>query len=147
MHIENLTKDGAKTGRILASDALDVMLRQTEGKLKFTKLNEKIITTFWGLRFKSNSFIFKAFNRKVVQLVESGIADVIVKKHMYGSKNSEKANDEQPALTLQHLGVWFIALAAFCSFAILCFFTENIIAKVLRSTRNTKVKIFNSSTR
>lgn len=147
MRLVNLTKDGAKNGRIFNSLSLDDLNRMTEGKIKFTELNEKIVTTFWRFEFEPNHFMFKAFNRKLVQLVESGIADVIVKNHMYGSKNGEETHVERPALTLQHLAVWFIALAAFCSFATLCFFTETIAAKFIRSTRNTKVKVFKRSTR
>lgn len=135
--IEIFLTDGSKNGFVIGSDLLDVLKTDLKEKFKFTKLNEKIMTTLWGFRFENNHFMFKAYNRKIVQLVESGIADLIVKNH--APKRYEEPFSEPKKLTLEHLDFWFIILTVFCGFALLCFLGEVLIAKVQRAMKGTQV--------
>jgi hypothetical protein len=135
--LNDLLADGSKRAFVISSDYMEHMEANWEGNFKYTKMNEKIMTTLRGFQFLNNHLMFKAYNRKVVQLVESGIADLIVKNHT--RKPYQEQFSEPPKLTLDHLGVWFIIMGAFCGFAALFFVAEVLVAKVQQSMNNTRV--------
>jgi hypothetical protein len=137
--LNDLLADGSKRAFVIFSDYMQYLEPEWEGNFKYTKLNEKIMTTLFGFQFTNNHLMFKAYNRKVVQLVESGIADLIIKNHTL--KPYQQPFSEPLKLTLDHLGVWFIILAVFCGFAALFFIAEVLVAKVQRSMKNKNTRV------
>jgi hypothetical protein len=59
--------------------------------------------------FNSNDFILKAFNRRISQLVESGIIQKIIKDEASYVKHIE--DEEPPKLSLHHFENWLILCA------------------------------------
>jgi hypothetical protein len=129
--IANLLQDGTNRGFITDTDWLSVLVKAAKGNVQFTKLNERIISNYWGLSFDSTSFIYKAFDRKICQLVESGIAEKIVSEFV--SYRSEEVVDEPVVLTLSHLEYWFFAWAALLALALVCFVVERCSSIVLKN--------------
>lgn len=101
---------------------------------KYTILEEKIISDHYGFLFMVNEFMFDAFNRKIVQLVESGVADRIV--NSYSVKLNKTEDKHGPVvLTLDHLGIWFIICLGFLTFAMISLVLElsvNFLTKAFK---------------
>jgi phosphoribosyl-ATP pyrophosphohydrolase len=136
--ITELLVDGSNRGVITDSNWLSVLMRQSEGTFKYTKLEEKIISDHWGFVFPVDSFMFKAFDRKISQLVESGIAQKIVEEFVEFSE--EKPSDDPAVLTLGHLDIWFYALMGLLCVALLCFLAEIW----MKRKSNTRVQILSN---
>lgn len=117
-NITDLLVEGSDRGLITDTSFFSLMLYYTNGTFKYTRLEEKIISDHYGFMFTVNHFIFKALNSKVVQLVESGIADRNVKDFCSRCKSRGGDNDEPAVLTLDHLGIWFLI---WIGFMIVCF--------------------------
>jgi hypothetical protein len=89
--------------------------------MKFTKLQQIILSEYIGMEFSSNVVLVKPFERILLHLLEAGISDKFVKEEaMYRPKDPVK---EDVKLSLDHLGVWFYACAimliiATCAFVI-----------------------------
>lgn len=101
----NLLSDGSNNAFITDSEYLKFLEKSNKGSVPFTVLKEKVLTNHWGFMLFSNQFIFKAFNTKIPQLVESGIADYIIQKESQFRKNFENAS--KIPLSLEHLEHWF----------------------------------------
>jgi hypothetical protein len=125
--ISDLLADGSNNAFITDSEYLSYLEKSSNESKKFTKLDEKILSNHWGFEFMKNTFIFKAFNRKVVQLVEAGIADLIVKDET--SVNHRSSDDEPEKLSLDHLGVWFNIWLVLLTAAALCFLVEFVVSR------------------
>jgi hypothetical protein len=108
--VNNLLQDGSNRGIITDSDWLSVFLHHCKDNFKVTILNEIVISNHWGFLFNSSNFLFEAFNHKVSQLFESGIAGKIVAKFV--SHRQEKPDDGNVVLTLTHLAWWMWAWLA-----------------------------------
>jgi hypothetical protein len=120
--IFDLLSDGSNTAFVTDSEFLSFLEKSSNGTQKFTKLSEKILSNPLGFQFISNDFMFKPFNQKIVQLVESGIADMIIKNE--SSFTRKYVEEEPPPLTLDHLGVWFEIWIVMLSVAGLSFIVE-----------------------
>lgn len=126
-NMTQLLTDGANRGFITDTSYLSLMLYYTNGTFKYTKLEEKIISDHFGFQFSINNFIYNAFNRKIVQLVESGIADRNIKNFCSRCESKEDASDPL-ILTHEHLGIWFLVLLGCLLFCLMCFLVELTMA-------------------
>jgi hypothetical protein len=117
-----LLADGSNNAFVTDSEYLSYLEKSLKSNQTFTKLNEKIVTNHWGFYFYTNQFIFKAFNKKIPQLVESGIADYIIKNEARYNKNITEA----PAapLTFNHLDCWFRIVLILLGIATVVFIGE-----------------------
>jgi hypothetical protein len=72
-------------------------------------ISERLISDFYGFSFLKNHFVNEEFNRRTVQLFESGIIDGLLKYYisLYHAVGW-KAEDEGPqVLEYDHLESWF----------------------------------------
>jgi hypothetical protein len=106
------------------------LLNNTKFNLKF--LPEPFRTVHCGLQFRTNDFLYNIFNKKVVQLFESGISEYSMKNHE--SFVATPKEDEKPPRLLNFdqftnwLKVWLICVLV----AWLCFFVEMWFGKLKR---------------
>lgn len=121
-YIEQLLTDGSKRGFMASSDALEVLMKRSNGTFKFTELDEKIITDHVVFYMSENNFLFRSFERRLVQLVDSGIAQYIVDSYAY--KQRSKNEDPRRVLTYNHLAIGFQIWLFFLFVAFLCFLLE-----------------------
>lgn len=105
----NLITDDSKSACILERDAIKYLDARTKGKFKYTMLSERVMSDLNGFAFQKNHFVSDEFNRRIVQLLESGVIDGIFK--MYNSiyhVHEWKDDDEGPTvLTFDRLEFWF----------------------------------------
>lgn len=88
LYLKEILVDGAKQGVATDSNSIADIAKKANGTFQHLKLNEKIMSDHWSFLFEEpNSFMFDAFNRKVFQLVESGIAERNVKEFTSFRKN------------------------------------------------------------
>jgi hypothetical protein len=80
--------------------------------------------------FYADNFMFFEFNRKVVQFVESGLADEYVSE--FSSPRKVEEENGPVVLTFDHLRIWFCIYLGFLVSAILSFFAEFAVEKLLR---------------
>lgn len=126
--------DGSNRGYITTRSAAFEMFIESNKSFEFKTISERIMSYHWGFVFDVDNFMFKSFNRKVVQLVESGIADVLVKKAQF---LKPKIKEEGPVtLNLDHLGIWFIVWSVFLAVAFVCFLCEVLLPKVIADLEN-----------
>ena len=124
--ISDLLVDGSNNAFVTDSDYLSFLEKYSKESKKFTKLSEKILSNHWGFHFQTNDFMFKAFSRKIVQLVESGVSDLIVNNET--SINDEKDAAAEPVvLTMFHLGIWFQFLFGMLAASALFFGLECLV--------------------
>lgn len=103
---ENLS-DGSNRGMFFDSNGLRQLLWNEQQDPPYAILKEKIISDYVGMALEKNSFLFELINRKVVQVVESGLAQRIMNNYRYIKKYT---NDIGPTvLTLDHLYAGFFA--------------------------------------
>lgn len=128
--VNEFLADGSDRGIILNTHELQVI---TSGggfksdnlvkQLKCHQLRESIISDHWGFSISQNHFMFKPLNRKIVQLVESKIANRIVEE-IQSRKTVD--NDGSSVLSMEHLGIWFLFCAVFF-LVFICFICDMIM--------------------
>ena len=123
--ISDLLADGSNNAFVTDTEFLSFLEKSLNGTKKFTKLNEKILSNHWGFQFMTNDFMFKAFNRKVKQLVESGLADLIIRN----ANAADKPNILPGPIVLKlfHLEIWFKMLLMMMVLASIIFILENMV--------------------
>lgn len=99
------------------------MNQNSKGKIKFAVLKEKIITDFLSLTTDKNHFLYESMNRKIVQLVESGVADKYVREQTIHIPE-EKIGPV--VLTLDHLGFGFQIWLGSLTIAFMFFLLEHL---------------------
>jgi hypothetical protein len=100
-------------------------------------LKEKIITDYSGFLIYTNIFLFDEYMDTVMYLVESGIIEKIAKTYV---KKDEPKDDENVALSIDHLLIWFQLWAALLLIAVLFFLVEIFVAKVAKILMKKAVK-------
>lgn len=126
-HIDELLIDGSNRGVVTDGNWLLTINQYSNKTFKFTKLEEKIMTDYWSFIIINNDILYPNFNQIVVQLVESGIANQIMKDYLdFFPPNDDTGNCP---LTLDHLEIWFLICAFPLSFALCCFFAELVLKK------------------
>jgi hypothetical protein len=126
--IDHSLRDGAKQALII--DANDnKLIRKSNGTFNYPVLKERILSDHWSFVFeKPNHFMFDAFDRKSVQLFESGIASKII-RDFTKFKKVIVSNDAQQ-LTMAHLEIWFQIWFYFICAATICFIFEVLCFKL-----------------
>jgi hypothetical protein len=132
--LTDLLADGSNNAFITDSEYLGYLEKSLNGSKNFTTLNEKIVTNHWGFYFYSNQFIFNAFNKKIPQLVESGIADYIIKNEASYKKNFVDA--EPKPLTFNHLDYWFRIVLILLATATVVFLGEVVSSFMMKRCFN-----------
>jgi hypothetical protein len=112
-----LLKDGSNRAFVTNRDWYEALEYESKGTAKFAILEEIVLKDHWGFRFVVNNFMYDAFNRKIVQLVESGLADVFVKNATKKWRNVEAEVKHVP-LTMEHLAFWFYLFFALLTAAL-----------------------------
>jgi hypothetical protein len=118
-----LLSNGSNRAFITDRDWYEALEYESKGTAKLAILEEIVLSDHWGFRFEVNSFMYEPFNRKIVQLVESGLADVFVKNATKIWRNVD-ADDKHVSLTLAHLSVWFYLWLILMVIALLVFVLE-----------------------
>jgi hypothetical protein len=124
--VVKLLADGSNRAFVTDRDWYEALEYKSQGKAKFAILEEIVLSDHWGFRFEVNSFMYEPFNRKIVQLVESGLADVIVKNATKIWRNIE-TEDEHVPLAIDHLAVWFYLWLILLGIALLAFSLEIVL--------------------
>jgi hypothetical protein len=122
--------DNSKRAIIINEYRLISLAKKSEEALKYKLLKEKLISDHLSflLQDKKN-LLFNMFDRKLTQLVESGIAKKIV-ENFTAIKPTEE-DHEPKQLTMDHLGIWFVFLLGGVGIAFAVFMIE-IIASIFR---------------
>lgn len=111
---------------MIASDnLLNFLIKITNGKFKHTKLKERIIADYMCFYLKSDDPKFKIFDRKIIQLVESGLTDKIRSDHYDGRLVEDESGPT--VLTLDQLGVGFQIWLLFLLISSVCFISEFVV--------------------
>jgi hypothetical protein len=127
--VSDLLADGSNAGYVTNALRLERMHDFSYKTSNFTVLSEKILTNYQGFVFDPSHHIFKGFNRKIVQMVEAGIAQYLVEKETTQYKKNEPP--EGPVvINLNHIDVWFHIWAVFLGFALSFLICEFIAAKL-----------------
>lgn len=120
---------GSNRGFLDSEDQLEYIFENVLEPLNFSILQEKVVPVFIGYLQLKDCFIFETLDRKVVQLVESGLAQVLVDKYHVIKKPAGKIGPK--VLTFDHLDAGFFVWLACVAVVILVFIVEVIIGKLL----------------
>jgi hypothetical protein len=121
--LTNLLVDGSNRAFVTDRDWYEELEYALNGTAKFAILEEIVLKDHWGFRFEVNNFMYNAFNRKIGQLVESGLADVYVKNATKKLKNVE-TQEEHVVLTMEHLSVFFYLWLILLAIGVIIFSLE-----------------------
>lgn len=118
-------KNGVNRATILNSEdvrLLSFAFDRREISAPWVQLKEKIISDYMGLALYKNSFMYELINRKVVQFMESGLAQSLVDSYRYIKKHADKI--EPNVLTLEHLQAGFYVWLACIVVSLIAFIME-----------------------
>lgn len=103
-----------------------------KGSFRFTPLAEKIISNLNSFAIHKNSFLYSAFNRKVLQLVEAGLAERFISDfdNYYGRATAREGGPV--VLVYDHLAAGFQIWLMFLGLSFSCFCFE-LFLKLYRS--------------
>jgi hypothetical protein len=104
-------------------------------KQPYLILKEKIISDLSGLYMTLNSILFKPFNKKIIQMVESGIMEKVLRQ-----KIKEKEDDQPTVLCIDHLLIWFYLWGGFLLVAGAAFVSEVLTRKIQRIVKKSEVE-------
>lgn len=124
-------KNGVNHGAILNSeDVRHLSFGWDRWKISapYVQLKEKIISDYMGLALYKNSFMYELMNRKVVQFMESGLAQSLVNSYRYIKKTADK--NEPNVLTLQHLQAGFYVWLACIVVSLIVFMLEMCFSRL-----------------
>lgn len=117
-------------GRFLSSDVLDAKAYSDPKDPPHTKLKEKVITDYIGFGLFPHSFMHQVMNRRVVQFVESGLAQKAIRR--YRRRLQKHASDDGPqVLSLEHLKAGFCIWLACIAVAVFAFLCERYLVKLI----------------
>lgn len=109
-------------------------------KLFYSQLKEKIITDYIGFVLHMQSFIFEQMNRKVVQFVESGLAQKFTEKYKRARQSGEEGGPK--VLTLEHLNSGFYIWLVCVCIAVVVFMIEHVFERaVVALTKRLKIDV------
>ena len=107
-------------------------MRLSKGKFKPTRLSERIIMNHLSFVFFNSSFLYKSFNKKLTQLVESGLAERYVNE--FANPYPIENEDGGPVvLTFDHLSVGFQIWLLFLFVSFVSFLVEQIVHKMINN--------------
>lgn len=124
--IQFVLTDGSKRGILLTNVHSSFYLNQST-PVSHPILNERLISNHMSMCLPKEHVIYHAFNVKIIQMVESGLAKKYVDDYIYKKKIAEQ--NGPVVLDLDHLGFGFL-ICLFCLLvAFLCFLIE--LSKIL----------------
>lgn len=127
--------DSSKSGLLLNSEEILVYNSNMKSRMQLTKLAERVILNHKCFAFEKNAFVYAAFDRKIVQLVESGLADKFIRDYESSIKMENFEEIDGPVvLTLNHLGVGFQIWLLFVFLSIAFFLLEMFVRSFLDSS-------------
>lgn len=119
-----------------------LILAESHLERKLNVLPEPLMTNNVAFFFFRTDFIYEPFNRKLTQLIESGIARKVSDK--YESKADSSADESGPVvLTLDHLGIGFVVWLGFLLISFVALLVELILRYMLAkysTSKKTKLK-------
>lgn len=111
--LRQILKDGSNRGVVLSSDKMNSVLKASKGTFEYVELAERVISDHIVYWFTRNNFIFESFNRKVSQLVESGLARKYVNDFMKKyRKVSDRSNINDLIVKQMTFGIHILLLLA-----------------------------------
>lgn len=126
---KRVLSDGSKTAVVIHSEVFQKLFVEAKGQNDYTSLEETVITDHAAFFLPRKSFMVEPFNRKVMQLVEAGIAEKIVKS--YDKHFGVEEPDDHIVLTLGHLGFGFYIWLGCLGIASAFFLLEKLFDKFL----------------
>lgn len=124
--------ENSNKGVVIQNDQLrSVELYMNDEDPPFSILKEKIITDTNGFSQYRNSFMFEPINRKVVQFVESGLAQYLVDR--YRVKEKPVGDSGPKVLTLEHLNAGYYIFLACISLAVFTLIVEKIVQSISKA--------------
>jgi hypothetical protein len=108
-----------------------------------------VLTDQVGFAFPVNHFMFKAYNNKIVQMIEGGLIEFFSEQAMNSVRQIHNLKHSwmvitakiDVALGLDHIGIWFLICAFLLGFATLSFFVELKAPTIGESVVNTFQKV------
>lgn len=133
--IEKLLRDGSNCAFVTNTQYLKYLEKSFNGTKKFTVLKERILSEHWGFMFHVTDYMYKTFNRRIIQLVESGISDLMIRQETKVIPKIEEYKDTP--LGMEHLENWFIILLIMLGICTFTFLSENLCFR-LKNMRSRK---------
>lgn len=130
-----LLYDGSNRGFLMSDEDLFKLALYVQGHFKHTKLEQRIGSNHKGFKLPKNHFIFEAFNHKIVQLFESGLATKFINDAL--SQSGKDDEDGPVVLTIKHLGIGFKIVAFFLVISFIVFLLEFVPACYRRNVAGT----------
>lgn len=104
-----------------------------EYEIEYNLLQQPLMMNNIVFFFPRTSFIFESFARKLSQMIEVGIAEKVTRDHDVVKNRNVKVEESGPkVLTLDHLGVGFLAWLGFLMVSLICFVLEIITRHVCK---------------
>lgn len=131
--------DGSRRSVIVDQNILNHLIEESEGRFKYKRLPESILINHVGFVQSKTCLIFNVFDRKIVQLLESGLAQHHIRNQKF-DENKFQVGSEPQVLTLNVMGDGFKLWLTCFSAAFLCFFIEIVsqFKTVLRKFKRRK---------
>jgi hypothetical protein len=133
--LDEVLTDGSKNAIPIDTFKLKMLTKKSKSIMSHKIMKQRVISDHLSFLVQDKyNFLFKRFDEKLSQLVESGIAKKIVDD--YTAVRYREEEQEPKRLTLDHLGLWFIFLLCGLvgSFAVLLI--EIITKKALPRIQN-----------
>lgn len=121
-NIKETLSDGSKNGVLIVSD--QILQFRAQGNFKMAILAERVMLNHKSFSFNKNHFLFKAFDRKLSQLVEAGLAKRFIDEFENDYKMEREPDVEPEVLSFEHLSVGFQIWLLFLLVSFLCFCLE-----------------------
>jgi hypothetical protein len=107
----------------------------------YAVVKEKIMVEINGVKILASNFLLDAYTDKVMHLVESGIIENILS--YFKPQKPPNNNDDHIALSMDHLMIWFQLWAALLMVAVLFFFCEILMTKLVKILIKKAIKALN----
>lgn len=142
--LQNFLFEGSNRVLILPRLTEITCYQELKGNLTWSVAEEKVISDMYGYFSDGDNFFFENFNRRIAQLVESGIVQCFVKfyrEHDYTDYTGEQKPaafsrhvefESKVVLTMDHLLPWFIAFGILIMISCVVFVGEVILGKLKR---------------
>lgn len=126
-HMNNSSFKGAYM--VSSLDFADTVKRHEEVNFNLTNdwyfLEERIYSSFMGMVFRKNSFLFEMFDEAIKQLTDTGIIDHIAKEFYEADPEKLRGKtDPKVILTTEHVGVIFLIWLACLALSVAAFIAE-----------------------
>jgi hypothetical protein len=110
-------------------------------------LDSYAVTYHYGLVFNESNPINRIFNKKIDQLISNGVMQELEKIQSQDGVLVQQSNEQAPQqLTMEHLGICFVAVLIFLGMSLAVFAIECIVSLLKkRKTKSKKIKPFTNA--